>query len=108
MEAIPQTPGRSRSRIQVKSCWKARLRPRTPNRAREGLRPNGVVAIYLKETRMSEIASKKIFENDKIAVWELVLEPGKSTGIHTHLQGNPGGNQVKHKAPRFYSLPKEQ
>ena len=33
---------------------------------------------------MSEIASKKIFENDKIAVWELVLEPGESTGIHTH------------------------
>src|SRR3989475_11905709 len=37
MEAIPQTPGRSRSRIQVKSCWKARLRPRTPNRVREEL-----------------------------------------------------------------------
>jgi beta-alanine degradation protein BauB len=33
---------------------------------------------------MSAIATKKIFENDKIAVWEMVLEPGESTGIHTH------------------------
>src|SRR5947199_6961217 len=33
---------------------------------------------------MSEIATKKIFENDKIAVWEMVLEPGEGTGIHTH------------------------
>src|SRR5439155_8641072 len=33
---------------------------------------------------MSEIATKKIFENDKIAVWEMVLEPGESTGVHTH------------------------
>lgn len=34
---------------------------------------------------MSEIATKKLFENDKIAVWEMVLEPGESTGVHTHL-----------------------
>ena len=33
---------------------------------------------------MSEIATKKVFDNDKIAVWEMVLEPGESTGIHTH------------------------
>ena len=33
---------------------------------------------------MSDIATKKIFENDKISVWELVLEPGESTGVHTH------------------------
>ena len=33
---------------------------------------------------MADIATKKIFENDKIAVWEMVLEPGESTGVHTH------------------------
>ena len=33
---------------------------------------------------MSDIATKKIFENDKNAVWEMVLQPGESTGVHTH------------------------
>jgi len=33
---------------------------------------------------MADIATTKIFENDKIAVWEMVLEPGESTGVHTH------------------------
>lgn len=33
---------------------------------------------------MADIATKKVFENDKIAVWEMVLEPGESTGVHTH------------------------
>ena len=33
---------------------------------------------------MADIATKKIFENDKIAIWEMVLEPGESTGLHTH------------------------
>lgn len=37
--------------------------------------PGGIVA---------EIATKKLFENDKIAVWEMVLEPGESSGVHTH------------------------
>ena len=33
---------------------------------------------------MAEIATTKIFENSKIAVWEMVLEPGESAGVHTH------------------------
>jgi quercetin dioxygenase-like cupin family protein len=33
---------------------------------------------------MPDIATKKVFENDKISVWEMVLEPGESTGVHTH------------------------
>jgi len=33
---------------------------------------------------MADIATKKIFENDKIAVWEMVLEPGQISGLHTH------------------------
>ena len=33
---------------------------------------------------MSDIATKKLFENDKTIVWELKLEPGESTGLHSH------------------------
>ena len=33
---------------------------------------------------MSDIATRKIFEDDKISVWEMVLEPGESSGVHTH------------------------
>lgn len=33
---------------------------------------------------MAEVATKKLLENDKIIVWELLLEPGESTGVHTH------------------------
>ena len=33
---------------------------------------------------MAEIATTKLFENDKISVWEMVLEPGQSSGLHTH------------------------
>ena len=28
--------------------------------------------------------SKKVFENDRVIVWEMALEPGESTGLHTH------------------------
>ena len=34
---------------------------------------------------MADIATKKICEDDKIAIWEMVLEPGESTGVHTHI-----------------------
>jgi hypothetical protein len=33
---------------------------------------------------MADIATKKIFENETTAVWELVLEPGQISGLHTH------------------------
>ena len=33
---------------------------------------------------MADIATKKIFENETTAVWELVLEAGQSSGFHTH------------------------
>jgi len=33
---------------------------------------------------MSDIATKKLFENDRVVVWELALEPGESAGLHTH------------------------
>ena len=33
---------------------------------------------------MTEIATTKLFENERVIVWELLLEPGESTGLHTH------------------------
>ena len=33
---------------------------------------------------MADVATTKLLENDKMIVWELVLEPGESTGVHTH------------------------
>lgn len=33
---------------------------------------------------MADIATKKLHENDKAIVWELKLQPGESTGVHTH------------------------
>lgn len=32
-----------------------------------------------------EVGSKLLFENDKVRVWDLRLEPGQSTGLHRHL-----------------------
>lgn len=31
-----------------------------------------------------EVGSTKLFENDKLILWEFVLEPGEKTPVHTH------------------------
>ena len=33
---------------------------------------------------MAGVGTTKVFENDKIIVWEFVLEPGATTPMHTH------------------------
>ena len=33
---------------------------------------------------MADLETKKLFENEKVAVWERTLDPGASTGTHTH------------------------
>lgn len=33
---------------------------------------------------MGDVGTSKIFENDSIIIWELLLEPGKRTACHTH------------------------
>ena len=33
---------------------------------------------------MADVATSKLFENDRVIVWEMLLEPGESTGVHTH------------------------
>jgi hypothetical protein len=35
---------------------------------------------------MAEVATTKLFENEKIILWEMTLEPGESTGVHTHVR----------------------
>ena len=33
---------------------------------------------------MPDVGTNKLFENDKVTVWELKLEPGEKSGVHTH------------------------
>lgn len=32
----------------------------------------------------SEVGTRVLFENDRVRVWDLRLEPGESTGLHRH------------------------
>ena len=34
---------------------------------------------------MGEVGTTKLFEDDRIILWEFVLEPGEQTPCHTHL-----------------------
>lgn len=36
---------------------------------------------------MGEVGTARIFENDRIIVWDFVLEPGERTPCHTHEHG---------------------
>lgn len=33
---------------------------------------------------MADVATNKLYESKSIIVWEMLLEPNESTGIHTH------------------------
>ena len=33
---------------------------------------------------MADVGTKLLFENKRVRVWEVVLEPGESLGMHTH------------------------
>ena len=33
---------------------------------------------------MAEVGSEKVFENDKVIVWNFELAPGEETPVHTH------------------------
>ena len=33
---------------------------------------------------MGDVATTKLLENDRVIVWEFLLEPGESTDVHTH------------------------
>jgi hypothetical protein len=34
---------------------------------------------------LGDIASKVIFENDRVRIWEMRLEPGERSAVHEHL-----------------------
>lgn len=36
------------------------------------------------DREFGDIATKKLFENDRIRVWEMRLEPGEETALHHH------------------------
>ncbi|GAB7522345.1 hypothetical protein [Paraburkholderia sp. 2C] len=33
---------------------------------------------------MADVGTEKVFENDKVIVWDLILDPGEETPVHTH------------------------
>jgi hypothetical protein len=34
--------------------------------------------------KLGDVATKKLFENDRVKVWEMLLEPGESSDLHEH------------------------
>ena len=36
------------------------------------------------EQVLGEVATKVLFENDRVRVWEMRLEPGESSPVHRH------------------------
>ncbi len=37
-------------------------------------------------TVSDDVGSKLLFENDRVRVWDLRLEPGQGTGLHRHTE----------------------
>ena len=35
---------------------------------------------------MSEVGTRKLFENDRVIIWDFVLEAGEKTTAHTHTR----------------------
>jgi hypothetical protein len=36
------------------------------------------------ETRLGEVATRVLFENERVRVWEMSLEPGEASDFHRH------------------------
>lgn len=36
------------------------------------------------ERTMGDVATKMLFENDRVRVWEMRLDPGESSAVHRH------------------------
>ena len=36
------------------------------------------------ERKLGDVATKKLFENDRVRVWEMQLDPGQSSEVHEH------------------------
>jgi len=35
---------------------------------------------------LGDVANRFLFENERVKVWEMVLEPGKSSDLHEHVR----------------------
>ena len=35
---------------------------------------------------MSDVGTRKLFENDRVIVWDFILEPGEISTVHTHTR----------------------
>jgi len=35
---------------------------------------------------MADVGTRKVYENDDVALWEFFLEPGENTKLHTHTR----------------------
>jgi hypothetical protein len=42
--------------------------------------------IWNEEIVMSDVGTRKLFENDRVIVWDFTLEPGDTTTVHTHTR----------------------
>jgi beta-alanine degradation protein BauB len=38
----------------------------------------------MSQRQLGDVATTKLFENDRIRVWEMALEPGESSDVHHH------------------------
>jgi predicted metal-dependent enzyme (double-stranded beta helix superfamily) len=38
------------------------------------------------ERRLGDVATKVLFENDRVKVWELALAPGEESDVHEHTR----------------------
>ena len=52
--------------------------------SRKGLIINRGMKTYWGDFFMGEVGTTKVYENEKIIVWEFTLEPGEETPLHEH------------------------
>jgi predicted metal-dependent enzyme (double-stranded beta helix superfamily) len=38
----------------------------------------------MSQRQLGDVATKKLFENDRVRVWEMQLDPGESSDVHEH------------------------
>ena len=38
----------------------------------------------MSERALGQVADRVLFENDRVRIWEMVLEPGESSDLHEH------------------------
>ncbi|MFC2996385.1 hypothetical protein ACFODO_14155 [Acinetobacter sichuanensis] len=42
--------------------------------------------LNLNETKLDQMGNTKLFENDKVIIWDFVLKPGEASAMHTHMK----------------------